>query len=124
MVFETCGLRTGVCILGIVSVCFLSHASLASHVCTAVVVAVVAFRFVSLHPGSNTASYCRSALLRLCLTRMVMLRQHQETPYSPAAGLEHAWRHVSSGDPCVRAADSDSTVLSPFASSSKPFLVE
>lgn len=90
----------------------------------AVVVAVVAFRFVALHPESNTASYCRSALLRRCLTRMVMLRQHQETPYSPAAGLEHAWRHVSSGDPCVRAADSDSTVLSPFASSSKPFLVE
>ena len=34
MVVETCGLRTGVRIWGIVSVCFLSHASLASHVCS------------------------------------------------------------------------------------------
>ena len=39
------------------------------------------------------------------------------------SGIQPAWRHVLSGDPCVCAVNSDSTVLCCFASSRTCFLV-
>jgi hypothetical protein len=104
MVFLSCGLRTGVCICCIVPFCFFQALQA---MCT---VFAVAFRVMSLDPGFNTGSCC--VILSLIIAALMSTRL--VFPDSPgmldAAGLQH----VLSGGPCLRAAHSGGTVLSPF----------